>query len=213
MLKRQQLLATSILCAALIGCAANFDSTTTGAINPSEAKAGPSVRIEVSDGLGSGVAIGNGLVLTAAHVVTTQTDVKVVLDDTHAIVGHVLWVNTEYDLALVRIAKGRVQAAHLDCRAPKVGEPVSVDGNPMGLKFVRIDGTVASAAYEYGPKWKSAYVINMHTIGGMSGGALFDKRGDVIGTVVGTLAKPGEEEGVFGFVVPSTVACGMLGRS
>lgn len=207
MLKRQQLLATSILCAALIGCAANIDNTTTGSV-----KAGPSVRIEVADDLGSGVAIGNGLVLTAAHVVTTQADVKVVLDTGASMNGHVLWVNTEYDLALVRIAKERVQAAHLDCRAPKVGEPVTADGNPMGLRFVRIDGTVASAPYEYAPKWKSAYVINMHTIGGMSGGALFDKRGEVIGTVVGTLAKPNEQEGEFGFVVPSTVACSMLGR-
>jgi len=201
----QRLLAATILGVFAVGCAANVDNTKTGSVS-----AGPSVRIEVANGLGSGVAIGNGLVLTAAHVVTTQADVKVVLDTGSTIDGHVLWVNTEYDLALVRIAKGRVQAAHLDCRAPKVGEAVSADGNPMGLKFVRIDGTVASAAYEYGPKWKSAYVINMHTIGGMSGGALFDGRGEVIGTVVGTLAKPDEQEGVFG--VPSTVACAMMGR-
>ena len=207
---RQRMLATSILCAfaaGAVGCAANVDPTTTGAT-----KAGPSVRIEVLDGLGSGVAIGNGNILTAAHVVTTQADVKVVLDDNRTMPGHVLWVNTEYDLALVHVDGDKIAPAYLDCRTPKVGEAVSADGNPMGLRFVRITGSVASAPYEYAPKWKSAYVINMHTIGGMSGGALFDAHGDVVGTVVGTLAKAGEDEGVFGFVVPSAAACRLMGR-
>ena len=208
--KLQRLLAATILGVAAVGCAANVDGTKTGTI---PAKAGPSVRIEVADGLGSGVAIGNGLVLTAAHVVSTQPDVKVVLDNNRTIGGHVLWVNAEYDLALVRVNQPKaLSTAHLSCRVADVGENVSADGNPMGLKFVTMRGYIASKPQEYAPKWKTAYLIDMTTIGGMSGGGLFDRYGDVIGTIVGTLSATGQPYGSVGFVVPGRVACGLLGR-
>lgn len=191
----------------------------------------PSVRIEVGNGLGSGVYIGNGLVLTARHVVCEPAGAACVTDATvftqaaggAPYSGHVLWANKEYDVALLRLAGGtqysQLRPANLECREPVDNEPVHAKGNPLGLRFVSIHGFVATESLEIpadvpgGAGWKSAFYVDMTTIGGMSGGALFDADNDVIGVVVGALSSVREfGYGNIGVVVPASVVCQLLGR-
>lgn len=190
---------------------------------------GSAVRIETPVSIGSGVYIGNGMVLTAAHVVANapapMVDGKVVgppvvllrSDAGDVQQGEILWLNKEYDIAAVRPANARrFTAAALSCRAPTRGEEVTAEGNPLGLKFITMHGYAASEPSEYAPNWKSAFVTDISMASGMSGGPAFDKFGEVVGINVGVLDPHGGKDGAtsgFAFIVPGDAICGLLGRA
>lgn len=190
-----------------------------GAYGPVESAkiAGSSVRIELPTGLGSGVYIGNGMVITAAHVVGDMPIAQVISDDGVVQTGTVLWVNRAYDIAAVQIEDGKNAASPLACRAPIVGEALDAEGNPVGIKFITMHGYVAGAARELAPKWKSAFVADLTVISGMSGGGVYDQFGEVIGITVGAMDPHGAPDapaaGGLGFIVPSSVVCQLLGRA
>lgn len=184
-------------------------------------KAGADVRIEVvkmtpegeQAGVGSGVYIGNGVIITAAHVLDGSSSFKIRSDVGDVQGGEVLWANTDYDIAAVRPAKpGRLATAHLNCREAVVGERIAAAGNPGGVEFVTMRGYVSGGARQAGPKWRSVFVTDLTTIGGMSGGATYSADGDVIGITVGTMGF-GAPSGGLGFAVPSATVCMLLGRA
>jgi S1-C subfamily serine protease len=207
--------------ALLAGCASS-------GIESNASVASSAVRIETPMGLGSGVYIGNGIVLTAAHVVADAPSalvngslsgpplVTLRSSDGDVQQGEVLWINREYDIAAVRPSNARrFGAANLACRAPKVGEPLTAEGNPFGLSFITMHGFVAAAPTEYAPKWKSAFITDISMASGMSGGPSYDKSGEVIGINVGVVDPHGGAQGAtsgFAFVVPGSAVCGLLGR-
>ncbi len=210
----------------VVGCATGIQSAAP--------VAGSSVRIELPAGLGSGVYIGNGVVITAAHVVSdapraaigTGQDgkqvfgppsVRLISDLGDVQDGEVLWVNKTYDIAAVRPANAkRFTVASLACRDALVGEELSAEGNPLGMQFITMHGYVSGAVREMQPNWKAAFITDMTTISGMSGGPVYDDNGQVVGITVGTAdpnAKPGGAAvAAWGFVVPSSAVCGLLGR-
>jgi S1-C subfamily serine protease len=180
--------------------------------------AGSSVRIELPDGLGSGVYIGNGIVITAAHVVGNNASVKLISDIGDSQIGEVLWINKVYDIAAIRPANSRrFHAADLACREAIVGEPLVAEGNPVGVEFISMHGYVSGVAREFLPNWKSGFVTDMTVISGMSGGGIYDQFGEVIGITVGAMdphGKAGEAAaGGMGFAVPSSVVCSLMGRA
>lgn len=187
------------------------------------------VRIETPMGLGSGVYIGNGIVLTAAHVVAdapaamvdgklSGPPVVTLRSDAGDVQqGEVLWVNTQYDIAAVRPTNSkRFSAAHLSCRTPDKGETLAAEGNPFGVAFITMHGYVASEPREFAPTWKSAFVTDISMASGMSGGPAYDQYGDVIGINVGVIDPHGGAQGAtsgFAFVVPGSAVCALLGRA
>ncbi|TIN83086.1 serine protease [Mesorhizobium sp.] len=231
---RRTLAATLLLgVSALTACA--VDGVVTSGVQSNAKPAGSAVRIELTNGLGSGVYIGNGIIITAAHVVDSAIrpvaardgngnavaygppTVKLVSDLGDVQEGEVLWINKDYDIAAVRPKnERRFTAASLACREPDVDEPIVAEGNPVGMEFLRFKGMVSGKAREYLPNWKSAYVIDVTISSGMSGGASYDASGDVIGINVGVADVHGEQgkaaSGGMGFTVPSSVVCGLLGR-
>lgn len=216
----------AIATAALLAGCAPTDSTIKA---PAQGRAGSAIRIETPIGLGSGVYIGNDVVITAAHVVGNApadivdgkpTGLPVVTlrsDIGDAQRGEVLWVNKQYDIAAVRPADSRkFTEAALLCRAPVVGEPLTAAGNPFGLQFITVHGYVAAKPSEYAPKWKTAFVTDISMASGMSGGPAYDASGGVIGINVGVVDPHGGAEGAasgFAFVVPSSAVCSLLGRA
>lgn len=177
------------------------------------------VRIELPDGLGSGVAIGNGYIVSAAHVVGKSKSVDIKLRDGGKGSADVLWINEAYDIALLR-TEIRTLPAALSCIQAKVGAQISAVGNPLGMEFITAYGKIAGDARVMGDKWKSAYVTDMTTVMGASGGPVFDDAGFLIGITVGVTSAPLKTENGyipslvgFGFVVPSTVVCELMGRA
>lgn len=208
---------TILAAAALAATTALASCTSPQVIDASDKRAGADVKIEViaptGNGVGSGVYIGNGMILTAAHVLGGATTVKVKSDVGDVQQADVLWVNLAYDIAAIAPTNpGRFRAANLACREAGVGERIAAAGNPAGIEFVTMHGFVSGASRELAPKWKSAFLTDMTTIGGMSGGGIYDEAGRVVGITVGTLGF-NVPSGGLGFAVPGSTVCKLLGRA
>jgi serine protease Do len=173
----------------------------------------PHVRLEASGGLGSGVHIGNGLVITAAHVVSQNKSMKVFGDDNRVLdeAGEVLWSNAKYDVALIRLHKSALKAAPLSCAPNFTSQAVWAYGNPMGVRAVYTKGEVVGPAREWSA-WASVVPVSGPIIYGQSGGGVLDADGGVVGIAVGLLMTPAGIAS-FGWIVPARVVCDLMGRA
>jgi serine protease Do len=212
---RALLAATLMLGTALSACS-GVDPIETGS-----SRAGADVRIErdvkvggqTKQSVGSGVYIGNGIILTAAHVVDGAKEVRVKSDAGDIQTATVLWTNAAYDLAAIRPTNSRrFKEARLACVEPHEGDEVKAAGNPAGIEFVTMHGYVSGKSRKMAPDWEAVFLTDMTTIGGMSGGGVYNREGYVVGITVGTLGYNAPAGGL-GFAVPGKVACQMLGRA
>lgn len=190
-----------------------------GAIGLSKVQAPPTaspvVKVVLANGHGSGVHIGDGYIVTVAHVTGEQKTVDILTDDGVTRTGEVLWGNSIYDVALVRIKDHLPAAADLDCRIPPSGEPVLASGNPRDMEFLTFRGHISGIAREIGP-WKVAVPVDLTIIGGMSGGPVYDADMDVVGLSVGhMLVQIGfaASWARVGVIVPAHTVCSLMGRS
>ncbi len=172
------------------------------------------VKIQVNDAHGSGVHIGDGFIITAAHVVGDAKEVQLKAKGGEFRKTDVLWVNKANDIALLRTSSAGLGAAKLACRTVKAGDPIVAYGNPLQIEFVAAYGKIAGEPRKTGP-WNAAYVTDVTTVMGQSGGPVFADGGDLIGITVGVMAAPIGSSGSlvgYGYVVPSTAVCELLGR-
>lgn len=188
---------------------------------PDKSLASSVVILESGPAHGSGVHLGNGLILTAQHVAKIK-HLRVRTEHGATAPTRVLWSNDLYDLALLQIdaplAPLNLKSSRLSCALPKSGAEVTLAGNPLDLEFVSTYGRIA------GPPrmWGDTLVIPVSStmIWGMSGGPAFNSNGDVVGindmVMLGPVFAMGgaiaqSAEGI-GFIVPSRVACILMGR-
>lgn len=177
-------------------------------------KPGATVKVMLPAGHGSGIHIGDGYIISAAHVIGNAEEVTIKLDDQSEQSATVLWVNKTYDVALLRTEQ-TMNSAKLSCRAPELGELVYAEGNPLNLEFIRTNGKVAGVTRNIG-NWKSATPVDMTIIMGMSGGPVFDPGGHVIGINIGVAIAPlGMVPSLtgIGVIVPGRTICDLLARS
>lgn len=177
--------------------------------------AGATLRVDVSNGHGSGVHIGNGFILTAAHVVEDEAQVTVKTDKGEKFTANVLWRNKAYDVALLS-SDARPGVARLECANPIGGEHVVAIGNPNDMAFVRTYGHIAvQQPRKYGP-WESVIVVDITVGPGVSGGPLLDDNGRVAGIVVGLATTQMGPLSIstlaYSFAVPATAVCKLLAR-
>lgn len=202
---------------AIVLMAALFAITACGAPLASSV-----VRVDLMDGgHGSGVYIGNGIVITAGHVGIGQKTVMLHLDDGTVQSAEVLWVNQKYDVAaLAPIHPAAMQASQLSCRAPVRGDHVTTAGSPGREDDLYIPGEIVGDERKSDP-WAAVVVAAMPATGGISGGAVFDHSGQVVGiTVGGMLGLAGQHgDGLdlsqtgIAYIVPGSVICGLMGRA
>jgi S1-C subfamily serine protease len=173
-----------------------------------------SAFLKVSDpmGHGSGVHIGNGYVLTAAHVVGLNKTMTILDDEKRAMAGEVLWANAEYDIALLRLpGAAHVESAPLSCAKTYVGQPVKAYGNPQDLDFVFTFGLVNGEPRKWAV-WREVVPADLTVIPGQSGGAVVDAQGSVVGITVGVMIWQYGLSGQ-GFFVPGSAICELMGRA
>ena len=170
---------------------------------------GPVVKVMLEVGHGSGVHIGKGYILTAAHVVASSKTVKIKTDKGRTGEAEVLWFNSEYDVALIR-TNTRLQTAQIACEPLVSGSLTRATGNPSNQEFVSTWGRVSGRAID--TPWRVAVVADITIVPGMSGGGLFDEAGRLVGILVGTMARGLGGIVPIGYVVPTSAFCGMLGR-
>lgn len=162
-----------------------------------------------SDGYGAGMIVrGDGRVLTAWHVVEGATALVLETDDGNEHPAEVVAHDPATDLALLRILATRrgmpaVRFGRDDLL--EVGEPLLVISNPFGVGTTATRG-ILSARDRWGivpgvevPLLQTDAAINP----GSSGGALVNRRGEVVGLVTAILTRTGGHQGI-GFAVPAS---------
>lgn len=161
---------------------------------------------------GTGISIGNGYVLTAAHVGDSDEGFTGGLAITDSLgrkhTAEMLWANHKYDVALLRMSDpANVAADNLSCRLLDKGERLTFAGNPYDLHDITTWGTVASGKIQAGGPWGAINIVNAAIDPGMSGGPVFDRGHNLVGINVGTIQGSG-----LGMIVPGHVICGLMDR-
>lgn len=195
----------------------SIGAASVGYVMPHAPPAGHSVKL-VSSGGGHGSAthIGNGIYITAAHVVKDATEMSVKYDNGRNATADVLWTNTKYDIALMHSDVEGVDVASLECRTPIRNESLMLSGNPQSLEFVDTWGKVMGGELTIEPEWEKVIPVDGVVVPGMSGGGAFDIDGDLVGVTVGTMAFQMNYMSVslvpVSYIVPSSVVCFLMGR-
>lgn len=168
----------------------------------------PSDRVDRN--LGSGVILNSGgLLLTNAHIIKGSDEILVTLRDGRQDHASVLGVDTETDLAVLKLAK----LADLDV-APtgnsdqvRVGDIVLAIGNPYGVGQTVTQGIVsATGRSRLGITTFEDFIQTDADINpGNSGGALINTLGQVIGINTAILTYTGGSQGI-GFTIPINLA-------
>lgn len=168
-------------------------------------------QIPISNGSGF-IVKEDGLILTNAHVVNHFGQVVVKLYNGKEYPGIVEDIDTESDLATVRIQATNLPELPLGCSSNlRPGEFVIAMGNPLTLSHTITAGVVSSAnrqGEELGLHKKSDYIQTDAAINvGNSGGPLVNLDGEAIG--INTMKVT---EGI-SFAIPSDRATEFLKRS
>lgn len=185
----------------LAACSGNAESDSP----PIEPLLRSTVVVAMDYGQGSGMIIGNGLVLTAYHVVRGWVQPSVRFFDGQSRAGNVIWSEPERDLALVKVdvPKG-YPAAPLHCEETIDGQKVIAVGHPLRSEWVAVSGRLPKdLSYD-----RNRYVSLGVPIGrGASGGPVFNHYGKVVGITLAILTKrPSARKGI-GYMLPASAFC------
>lgn len=137
-----------------------------------------------AEGLGSGVVIAPGLIVTNCHVVQEAGKLEIEAAQKK---WEARWIRRDAgrDLCLLSVAGLTVPAAGLrSVGTLAVGEPVFAVGNPLGFGLTISSGLLSSVA----GKGDAAYLVNTAAQSpGSSGGGLFDSEGRLLGITTAIL--------------------------
>jgi len=147
--------------------------------------AGPSVvGIGQRWGIGSGVVLGAGRVLTNAHNVR-GSQVTVTFADGHTAEGNVAGHDVDGDLAVIEVDTGQVPALPWATATPAIGTPVFALANPGGRGLRVTFGSVSGIDRTFrGPRGLRITGSLEHTaplLPGSSGGPVLDAQGQLLG--------------------------------
>ena len=161
-------------------------------------------------GLGSGVVIAPGLVLTNNHVVADADELKVKTADKRVLTAKVVGTDPKSDLALLKLdgdSSGLVPLELGDSARLRLGDVVLAVGNPFGvgqtvtMGIVSAKGRANMGIVDYEDFIQTDAAINP----GNSGGALVDMEGHLVGINTAILSRTGGNVGI-GFAIPTNMA-------
>lgn len=152
----------------------------------------PSI-VGVAAGLNSGYSWGTGVVMTAdgyiltnTHVLEKASDVQVSLTDGRIFPAKLVGCDPVSDIAVLKVeATDLTPAEFADSGNVRVGDSVAAIGNPLSGKFggTMTDGIISGVSrnVSYGGRTQTLLQTNAALNEGNSGGALFNRYGQVIG--------------------------------
>jgi serine protease Do len=174
------------------------------------------IRKVSRQGLGSGVLIEGGLILTAAHVVQTANLVMVKFYDGQEIFGRVIGSSPQADVAIVVLDSVPKDVPELplgNSDGTRTGDDIIVVGAPYGLAYTLTKGIVSgrSALDQNASNLNEVefFQTDASINQGNSGGPMFDMDGKIIGIVSSILTQSGGFEGI-GFAATANIAKSVL---
>lgn len=177
---------------------------------PSPFPFGPEAPSNRRQGLGSGVVVGAGLVVTNHHVVADADEIRLATSDQRELTAKVVGRDPKSDLAVLRVegdAAGLVPIEFGDSSRLRLGDVVLAIGNPFGvgqtvtMGIVSAKGRANVGIVDYEDFIQTDAAINP----GNSGGALVDMEGRLVGINTAILSRSGGNVGI-GFAIPSAMA-------
>lgn len=208
---------TALLVGAFCVCAVLVTGNTAA---PHYGNTSPSVVIVAvtGSGHGSGVYIGQGLILTAAHVAKEAPHGKMTVSTEKAEEpATVLWFNADTDVALLQLdtPMSDLLPATLVCKTkdPAIGDYVQAIGSPLNLKFIHTYGRIASIVAQHNGE-RVTFIADLTIAPGSSGGPAFDRDGNLVGLTIGIAVAPlglGAMSLVsLSYIIPKSVLCSEL---
>jgi S1-C subfamily serine protease len=148
----------------------------------------------VLHGSGTGfVALAGGIVVTAAHVISTPLllipgavpDITLVTVEGQRISAEVLRADSMLDLAVLRATDRRLPPVRwADSSALTLGEPMRIVGFPVGRDGVTVTGGVIANHEPAPPHHREEIISDADADPGNSGGPLLTSCGEALGVVV-----------------------------
>lgn len=170
------------------------------------------------DGVGSGVVINaQGDILTALHVVTQATEIKLTFADGTESGAVVTSMQPENDMAVLRATTPPAQlfpATLGNPRSIRIGDEAFVMGNPLGLYSSMSSGVISGLnrsfkAPDSDIRMTGLIQIDAAVNPGNSGGPLLNRYGQVIGIISALVNPTGQDVFIgIGFAVPINAAGG-----
>lgn len=136
--------------------------------------------------IGSGVFVGDDLVLTARHVIEDEPELAVELPDGSRHPAEVVRVSETRDLALLRVLTPRVER-EIRLGTPKLGITVIHIGAPYG-EWPTLTQGVVSCVDRVVPEFENSELVQVDFPAagpGSSGGPVVDRAGRLIGVIIG----------------------------
>lgn len=144
------------------------------------------VRLDFDGGNCSGTAVGEYLILTAAHCFGS-TEGALSVNGVRA--AYVVAANDGFDHVLVKVTARQSRVARVGKR-PKAGSQVLIMGNPLGwsnlLRVGRVAGSITAECLAPIEGDCDTILLDLNTAGGDSGAGYFNKSGEVVGVHSGT---------------------------
>jgi serine protease Do len=133
-------------------------------------------------GVGAGLLVGDGLVLTNNHVAGGEKSLQILMDGGGSYAARVVKRNTDEDLALLQIAVKGHAVAKFSSQEPRPAELVFAFGHPWGHRNV-LTGGVVSAVTTARTRHGELPIIrsDVQLAPGNSGGPLLNAAGEVLG--------------------------------
>jgi serine protease Do len=161
-------------------------------------------------GLGSGVIVGNGTILTNAHVVEGADELEITGQNKRILKAKLVGADSKSDLAVLKIEgdlSGLTPLEFADSTKLRLGQVVLAVGNPFGVGQTVTMGIVsATSRADLGIEAYEDFIQTDAAINpGNSGGALVDLDGKLVGVPTAILSRTGGYMGV-GFAIPSSMA-------
>jgi S1-C subfamily serine protease len=172
-------------------------------------------------GSGTGVvASGQGIILTALHVVKGASAIRVTFADGTTSAAKVRSADPANDIATIvpsTLPSVLVPAVLGNSGRLAIGDPVVAIGNPLGLTYTTTAGVVSglnrATRGKHGADLSGLIQFDAAVNPGSSGGPLINDRGEIVGIVV-SLVNPTDSETFIGigFAVPIGTAVAGGGR-
>ena len=164
------------------------------------------------EGVGSGVIYrSDGMILTNNHVVSGATHVDVAFADGSRVAGQVTATDPDTDLAVIRVERDGLPAAHFQRALPRIGSLAVVLGSPLGFEKTVTAGIVSGLHRQIpGSASQTRALVDLIQTDaaispGNSGGAVVDSDGRVLGISV-AYVPPQQGAVAVGFAIPTATA-------